>query len=397
MPPARVRLSHLSVRHFRNLIDQDLDVPDEGFALVGENAQGKSNLLEAIYYLETFRSFRGARDDQLVTFGEDVFRVAARLCPSAGDRPEGWSARDDGSEELEITAAFQRRGRRKKVTLDGAEPERLSEALGRLGVVIFSPADVALINEGPAERRRFLDVVLSLNVNGYLRALQEYRKVLSQRNAALKAEQSADLIALWNEPLVRSGAEVMAGRAQWVGERTKTFTNFYEAVSGGQAAGLDYRCSVNLDGIADAVAGGEPDVEGFAEAFRVGLRDARGRERRVGTTVLGPHRDDVSVSLEGERELDVRDFGSGGQRRTAALALRLVEARTIRDRRGLEPLVLLDDVFAELDAGRSERILGLLESEQVGQVILTAPKESDVRLRRDSLPRWQVVGGRIEA
>jgi DNA replication and repair protein RecF len=391
-----VQLSNLSVRHFRNLVDQDLDVPDEGFALVGENAQGKSNLLEAVYYLETFRSFRGARDDQLVTFGEDVFRVAARVSPSSGDRARG-QGEAHAARGLEVTAAFQRRGRRKKVTVDGAEPGRLSEALGRLGVVIFSPADVAVINEGPAERRRFLDVMLSLNLEGYLQALQEYRRVLSQRNAALREDQPADMVALWNEPLVRSGAKVMAVRARWVSEHTTTFTAFYEVVSGGQSAGLDYRCSVKMDDMAEVVACGDAAEERLAEAFRGGLRDARGRERRVGTTVLGPHRDDMSVSLEGERALDVRDFGSGGQRRTAALALRLVEARTIRDRRGLEPLVLLDDVFAELDAGRSERILSLLEGEQVGQVILTAPKESDVRLRRDSLPRWRVVDGRIEA
>lgn len=373
-----MRLKHLSLRHFRNLGIQELEVPDEGFALVGENAQGKSNVLEGIYYLETFRSFRGARDDQLVSFGEDVFRLAARAESDAA-----------GGEDVEVTAAFQRQGRRKKVTVLGSEPERLSQALGQLGVVVFSPADVQLVNEGPAERRRFLDMVLSLNAQGYLPALQEYRHVLSQRNAALREEQPPELVTLWDESLVSAGARVMAGRAHWVEHWGPCFTSLYEQVSGGQTAVQTYRPSVGLDG--------GSSVEDLAEAFRAALVGARGRERRMGTTVVGPHRDELQLSLEGDRDLEVREYGSGGQRRTVALALRLVEARTIRHARGVEPIVLLDDVFAELDSGRSERILALMEGEETGQVILTAPKESDVRLRREVLPRWHIAAGQIRA
>jgi DNA replication and repair protein RecF len=117
----------------------------------------------------------------------------------------------------------------------------------------------------------------------------------------------------------------------------------------------------------------------------------------MGVTVVGPHRDDVRLQLEGDGGgLDLRDYGSGGQRRTAALALRLVEAMTIRERRSQRPLLLLDDVFAELDEGRSERILDLMEAEDIGQVVLTAPKDGDVRIRRDALPRWRIAGGVIE-
>jgi DNA replication and repair protein RecF len=371
-------LKHLSLRHFRNLGVQDLEVPDEGFALVGDNAQGKTNVLEGIYYLETFRSFRGGRDDQLVAFGEDVFRVVARADPHAG-----------GGDAVEVAAAFQRQGRRKKVTVDSVEPDRLSHALGRLGVVVFSPADVALVNDGPGERRRFLDVVLSLNAEGYLGSLQEYRHVLAQRNAALRDEQPAQLVELWNEGLVGAGARVMEARSRFVLERGPNFTAYYREVSGGQEALLRYRPAIRLQGVAT--------VDEMAEAFRTALADARARERRLGTTVVGPHRDELTISLEGDPELEVREYGSGGQRRTAALALRLVEAHTVREARGLEPIVLLDDVFAELDAGRSERILNLMEGRGTGQVILTAPKESDVRLKRDLLPRWRIVAGRIEA
>jgi DNA replication and repair protein RecF len=141
-----VHLSELQLRHFRNLAEQQLDLPAEGVAIVGENAQGKTNLLEAIYYLETFRSFRGTRDDRLVAFGMDVFRVVGAL--------EG----DEGAESVKVTAAFQLQGKRKKVTVDGLEPERLGDGLGRLAAVVFSPADVGLVSDGPGTRRRFLDI-----------------------------------------------------------------------------------------------------------------------------------------------------------------------------------------------------------------------------------------------
>ncbi len=374
-------MRHLSLRHFRNLEIQDLEIPSEGLALVGANAQGKSNFLESIYYLETFRSFRGARDEQLVGFGHDVFRVEGRLEDPLGGRPLS-----------RLSAAFQRRGRVKKVTVDGVEPPRMSDGLGRLGAVIFSPSDVAMINEGPAERRRFLDIVLSLNISGYLRSLQEYRQVLAQRNAVLKEGAAAALVQVWNEPLVRAGARVSYERARWVDERSTAFATYYSEISGGQQASLTYRPSVEVPP-SESVQ--PPEV--WADGFRAALAAAREREARMGTTVVGPHRDELRITLDGERDLEVRDFGSGGQRRTAALGLRLIEAATIRDARGLEPLVLMDDVFAELDADRSERILDLIEREEAGQVILTAPKESDVRLRRDVLPRWGIRNGRIEA
>jgi len=374
-----VRLTGLSLRHFRNLGTQDLEIPPEGVALVGDNAQGKSNFLEAIYYLETLRSFRGARDDQLLGFGEDVFRVAGTLRPSD-------LAEDD---EVQVSAAFQKTGRQKKVTIRGQEPERLTDGIGSLCAVIFSPADVAIVNEGPAERRRFLDIVLSLNATGYVEALQEYRHVLAQRNAALKEDRGAQLVELWDPALVRAGTKVMQERRSWTAGRADEFARYYAEVSGGQGASQSYRPSVSLAGIAD------DEVSG---AFLNALQESRANEARQRTTVVGPHRDEVRFQLEGEdRELDARDYGSGGQRRTIALALRLVEASTIRDARGQEPIVLMDDAFAELDEGRSERIMQLIDREETGQVILTAPKEADVRLRTDALPRWTIAGGRISA
>ena len=375
-----MRLTGLSLRHFRNLGVQDLSIPPEGLALVGDNAHGKSSFLEAIYYLETFRSFRGARDDQLVAFDHGVFRVGGTVGPGG----------DTTHDDKEITAAFQREDKRKKVTIDGIEPDRLGDAIGSLAAVIFSPADIELVGGGPAERRRFLDILLSLNEPGYLGAVQEYRQVLARRNACLKANQPASVVSAWNAGLVRSGARVIQARLAWIGESGAPFGECYAAISGEGGANMTYRSSVSLEG-ARTVS----DIEA---AFLSALEASADSERRNAVTVVGPHRDEVRLRLDGEgKGRDIRAYGSGGQRRTAALALRLVEARTIRERRGTEPLMLLDDVFAELDAGRSERVLELMDSSAVGQVLVTAPKPSDVRVRKDVLPRWTIRDGKIEA
>jgi DNA replication and repair protein RecF len=354
-----------------------LDIPADGAAIVGENAQGKTNLLEAIYYLETFRSFRGSRDDRLVTFGQEVFRILGRL------------ACGKSKENLEVTAAFQVRGRRKKVTVDGLEPQRLGEGLGNLAAVIFSPGDVGLVSEGPGARRRFLDIVLSLNVPGYLRDLQRFRQALGQRNGALKNGMGRDAVGAWDLGLVSHGARIVAERRRWVDRWREGFEAYFRRISGHQCGAMAYQPGLRLEEARE--------VEDIAAAFLEALGRSREREHRLGSTLVGPHRDELLLTVEeaGVRR-DLREYGSGGQRRTAALALRLAEAATIRESREREPIVLLDDVFAELDPGRSERILALMEEEETGQVILTAPKDSDIRLRRDSLPRWRIRNGFVE-
>lgn len=370
-----MRLSELQLRHFRNLAEQELVLPSEGVAIVGENAQGKTNLLEAIYYLETFRSFRGTRDDRLVAFGEDVFRIVGVL---AGDRSDG----------VEVTAAFQHSGKQKKVTVDGEEPERLGDALGRLAAVVFTPADVGLVSEGPGTRRRFLDIVLSLNAPGYLPALQSYRQALAQRNAALRNGQGRAMVDVWDQALTGSGAVLLDERRRWIERWMDPFAGYYRRISGDRAARMAFRPGVRLKEAGDR--------EQITQAFQASLHESREREVRLGNTVVGPHRDDLVLTVEEEGgDRDLREFGSGGQRRTAALALRLVEAATIRLARHQEPIVLMDDVFAELDPGRSERILALMEEEETGQVLLTVPKESDVRFRRETLPRWTIAAGKV--
>ena len=371
-----MRLIGLRLTGFRNLADDRLRFPGEGIALVGRNAQGKTNLLEAVHYLETFRSFRGAPDGELVRFGGNVFRIEGEIESDQGD-------------SAKIAAAFQRSPKQKRVAADGKVVARLGDAVGSVATVLFTPSDLGLVRGGPSGRRRFLDIVLSLNEPGYLGALQEFGRALAQRNAVFRAG-GGDAAFAWDEILVRSGTRIVTSRARWVADHADLFRACYDEMAGSGKAGIRYRPSL---------AGGTEtaDAPTTADAFRSALRSSREREWRQRTTVVGPHRDEMEITLEeaaGTR--DLRAYGSGGEQRTAALALRLLEAETAKRVRGREPILLLDDVFAELDDERSAKTLALLEKTGQGQVILTAPKESEVRFRRESLTRWRIEGGRIE-
>ncbi len=384
-------LSELELQHFRNLGVQELRFPPEGAAIIGENAQGKTNLLEAIYYLESFRSFRGAPDEQLVAFTNLVFHVAGTVAGSVAgtvaSSMAGTVAGDEDRPSTRVSAAFDRSRRKKKVTLDGTPASRLTDGLGHLCAVVFSPGDVALVSGGPSIRRRFLNVVLSLNVEGYVVALQRYQKALAQRNASLKAGMGRGAVEVWDEPLVQAGTRVIEERRTWVDDWASAFSEHYSAISGGEGARLRYRASI-----------GTTRNQSIEDSFRDDLAESAEREERQRATVVGPHRDDLTIELGDEASiLSARSYGSGGQQRTAALALRLIEAATVRSKRGTDPLLLLDDAFAELDEGRSERIMELIDKEGTGQVILTAPKDSDVRFRRGSLPRWGIEEGVIQA
>lgn len=382
-------LRELQLRHFRNLGVQELHFPPEGVAVVGDNAQGKTNLLEAVYYLESFRSFRGAADRELAAFSEDVFYLRGSV---------------DGSARTTVAAGFDCKRKSKKVTVDGNEALRLSAALGSLGAVVFSPADVQLVNDGPGVRRRFLDIVLSLNRPGYVDALLEYRKWLAQRNAALRStsggagSHSQDWVRAWDSGLVEAGASVTCMRQAWTSEWAGSFAEYYGAISDGEPAAMSYRPNLGNGAATDDASPPLSDEAAMRDNFRVRLDESWESDLRRGATSAGPHRDELlfTVGVCG-RSLPLRGFGSGGQRRTAALALRLTEAATIRRQRGAEPILLLDDAFAELDTGRSGRVMALLGEKAMGQVIMTVPKQSDVRLPGRALEQWRIHGGVIEA
>lgn len=382
-------LERLHLTNFRNFRELRCEFPEAGAIVIGPNGAGKTNLLEAIYYLEIFRSFRGAPDRELVRFGEEVFRIEAGL--------------SGGSGHTGMAAAFQRSGHRKKVELGGLEVGRIADAIGALGAVVFDLDDAGLVSGSPGRRRRFLDIVLSLVVPGYLVDLQRYRAVLGQRNEALRAGR-AEVVDAWTEGLVAPGARLMAARDAWIRERTQGFRHYHGVISGGPGASLAYETGLP-GGVHEPATGGE-DTGGdqaeppgpWEDRIRHGLHAGRERDVRRGFTTVGPHRDDLAIRAEVETdglERDLRAFGSGGQKRTAAIALRLVEADSLRDARGREPVYLLDDVFAELDRDRAERVFRLLEDGRTGQVFLTAPKPSDMPFRDGGLARWRLQDGAL--
>jgi DNA replication and repair protein RecF len=355
-----VELTTFSVRNFRNLASLDVEFPHKGVVLVGENAQGKTNLLEAIYYLVLFRSSRGARDRELVRFGEDGYFLA-------------------GSARHRVTAGYESARRRKKVTVDGTEVRRLVDAVGHLVAVGLSPADRAIVDGGPAGRRRYLDVLLSLSDPAYLTHLTQLRGALRQRNAALRRGRG-DEAAAFNGIVASAGNAVASRRHQWIGAWAVRYRDLGVALGERQESGMAYRCRHWTP------EGGEDEI---VQALQTILH----RDLRVGLTTRGPHRDDLALTL-GEREL--RRFGSAGQQRTAAIALRLLEAETLADRLGTRPIALFDDVFAELDQERQERLLALIGQSLGGQVIVTAPRDQEVPEPLFDRPRWRIRGGRLE-
>lgn len=371
-PDAGVRLRTLAVRDFRNLARVDAELPAPGVAIVGENGHGKTNVLEAIYYLQLLRSVRGARDVDLVRFGEAGFHLAATAEVGAVRR---------------ITVGFARSGRRKRVMLDGGEVQRLSDGLGALPAVIVSPRDVQLVAGAPSERRRYLDIVLALTSRPYLVALQQYRAALERRNAALRelarGGHGPERAAVWEPALAEYGAVLWAARTAWVARVAEEFARLCREIGERSTARLRYVTSL------DPGATGDP-----RSALLAALEAQRGHDARRGLTHAGPHRDDLELALA---ERPLRLFGSAGQQRTAAIALRLLDGATLREHVGHAPLLLLDDPFAELDAQRAHRILRLLGAAGVGQVVLAVPRPGDIPAAMTALDRWTIRDGRLSA
>ncbi len=366
--PRAAHLRALTIRDFRNIAAAELTLPPEGVALVGENGQGKTNAVEAIAYFRLLRSLRGARDRDLIRFGASAFHLSAEL--------ENVTAQRAG-------IGVDRTGR-KKVTLDGAEPEKLSDCLDALPSVSFSPRDVDLIAGAPAERRRYLDITLALTSPSYLTALRKYRAALLRRNAALReaakrgsGKTGLASAAAWEPALAEHGAVLVRERRVWTTAHADGFAALCRAIGESQVAALTYEGS--------AADSDDPRAELLAQ-----LERQREHDCRRGLTQSGPHRDDL-VLLLGEH--DLRQVGSAGQQRTSAIVLRMLEAATHREATGVIPVLLLDDPFAELDRRRTVSILGLLEQQGVGQCVLCVPREDEIPARFTRLERWSVKDG----
>jgi DNA replication and repair protein RecF len=368
--PPGVWLRRLEIQDFRNLERVNLDLPREGIAVVGDNGHGKTNLLEAITYLQTLRSVRGARDVDLTRLGASGFHLFAdALTPSAH----------------EIKLGFELATKKKKLLHDGVAPKRLSDGLGALPSVIFSPRDVELVGGGAGERRRFLDLILALSSRRYLHALQRYRGALAQRNSALRAvarnRAAEESVSVWEPALAENGAMVIEERARWVESSRTEFSVLCQRIG---ERGEATMCHQTAFEITPSLA---EDIAGELAAKRV-------NDVRRGVTSVGPHRDDLVLTLDGQ---PLRVFGSAGQHRTAAIALRILEGATLKRAAGAEPVLLFDDPFAELDAGRAERILDLIQETGRGQTILVVPRTTDIPSELTKLPRFRIRNGVINA
>jgi DNA replication and repair protein RecF len=355
-----VRLRHLVARGFRNLADLDCEPPAPGLVLLGANAQGKTNLLEAIYYPVLYRSFRGAPDQEVARFDGPGFHLEAEL---------------DGGPAGSVGASYVVAGRRKRILIDGDEPDRLADAVGGWLAVSFLPDDVSLAAGTAADRRGYLDRLLSLADRGYLRSLSRYRGALAQRNSALR-QGRWEVARAFDPPLAASGAEIVARRERWAADAAGQFAAEFESLGEAAGARLRYR-------------GGE----GLAEpaAWDASLADAWPRDQGRGLTSVGPHRDDLVLEIGGR---PLREFGSNGQQRAAAVALKLIELAALRDARGTEPALLLDDVFAAFDRERQRRLARRLLEVPGRQVFLTAPRTDE--LPPDlALPVWRMEAGKV--
>jgi DNA replication and repair protein RecF len=366
----RIRLDQISIRDFRNLERVDLTLPSEGAVIVGDNGHGKTNILEAIYYLQIMRSIRDARDQDLTRFDASGFHISAHA---------------HTPNEREISIGFDRNARRKKVTIDGGEIRRLSDALGALPSVMFSPRDLELVSGAPTERRRYLDLVLALTDKKYLLALHHYRANLARRNAALRnatrrgSAANEQQVAVWEPALAQHGSLLIETRARWVADNAEEFSHLAERIGEMGKATMRY-----VSPFADS--------EARYDVLLAAFEEKRALDLRRGITHVGPHRDDLELTLD---DKDMRLFGSAGQQRSAAIALKMLEAATLRDHAGVEPLLLLDDPFAELDIRRAGRILVMLEERGLGQTILVVPREADVPPGLMRLDRLEITKGAV--
>jgi DNA replication and repair protein RecF len=354
-------LAHLRLRDFRNYGRLDADFAPGFHLLLGDNAQGKTNILEAIYLMATLRSFRGVGSAQMVRHGQTGYFVGGRVL---------------GQGEHEIRMYWSAQAR--KLALDGQPVRRLTDYLGTLRTVVFCSEDLHLV-KGPARhRRRFLDLLLTQTHPLYLSILQRYAQALRSRNALLKQPAlNEPALEGFTAELVKQGEAITRQRQELLprlAERVQAA--FGRIAQGREALRLEYQPSVRSD-------------------FAVELAQSRVRERSYRTTLLGPHRDEVRLLLDDQ---PAADFGSEGQKRTLALALKMAQADYLSGLHGVSPMLLIDDVMGELDARRRSAFLPLLEQarEGKGQVFMTATEENWPRELGRELVRWEISQGTLQ-
>ena len=360
-----MRITHAQLTHFRSYDACALAPCDGVNVLLGDNGQGKTNVLEALYLTCTGRSHRTRQDRELIRWGEEYALIGVE------------AERRDGSHQVEI--ALSGMGRR-RIRIAGQEIARSGELMGHVTGVLFSPEDLRTVKDGPAERRRFVDMALSQIRPAYYYALQRYNRALKQRGEALKAilAQPSLMATLdaWDGQLADSGAEIMRQRRDYIARLSASAAEIHREISDGrERLEIRYQPSVTM--------GDDP------QAILDALFAAREQDVRRLVTSVGAHRDDVQLLIEGR---DVRAYGSQGQQRTAALAMRLAELGVMRDALGEWPMLMLDDVMSELDPTRRRQLVGRLQGIQT---FITCTDEED--LAGAQIGRaWRVENGELK-
>jgi DNA replication and repair protein RecF len=357
-----MHLAHLRLRDFRNYARLDVDFAPGFHLLLGDNAQGKTNILEALYLIATLRSFRGVGGAQMVRHGQKGYFVGGKVV-------------GQGEHETKMYWSSQERS----LNLDGRPVRKLTDYLGVLRTVVFCTEDLQLIKGAASARRRFLDLLLSQTYPAYLPLRQRYTQALRSRNALLK-RPVFDPAALdgFSSELVSAGDEIIRLRRDLVPKFSPLARSAYGRIAN-EAEGLrlEYQPSVKRD-------------------FTVELAQSRDRERSYRSTIVGPHRDDLQLLVS---DRSAAQYGSEGQKRTLATALKMAQAEYLTGIHGAPPVLLIDDIMGELDLKRRTGFLPLLEQahQSRGQVFMTATEENWPRELGGEVKRWQVNGGMLVA
>lgn len=413
--PSSMHVSHLSLTNLRNFVRLEIELPPGPLLLVGANAQGKTSLLEALYYLASGSSPHASHDRQLINF------LALRE-PTPFARLVGEVRRADRLHRIEIRLILERTSPldelhlRKEVLINGLKRRALDLA-GGLNAVLFLPQDLRVVEGPPGERRRYLDAAISQADPPYASDLHEYSQVVTQRNALLKQLQeaavvsgprregtdSADRLAYWDERLTGLGASLIRARSLVVSELDRLAAPVHAALSkGAEQLRMDYLPSYDpvprpegqlglpMEALVDRTAIPASDIQA---SFQEALSRSRAEEISRGMTLLGPHRDDFRLRVNG---VDLRAYGSRGQNRTAMLSLKLAEVDWMRQRTGEWPVLLLDEVLAELDVTRRQALLSRVHA--ADQAVLTSADPAmfteDFR-RRATI--WKIENGAVRS
>lgn len=333
-------LQRLSIINYKNIASAELDLSPKMNCFIGHNGAGKTNVLDAVYYLSFCRSAQNPVDSQVIRHDQDFFVL------------EGSYQTDSG--EPETVYCGMKRGTKKHFKRNKKEYKRLSEHIGLIPLVVVSPADTLLIEGGSEDRRKLMDLVISQYDRTYIESLSRYNKALQQRNAMLKAEEepNVELISIWEEQMALEGERLFAKRSAFVSELEPVFQQFYNRIaSGRETVGLHYTSHCQRGPLLDVIQ-----------------RD-RFKDRAVGYSLHGVHRDDLEFTLDGHL---MKREGSQGQNKTFVVALKLAQFDFLkRTASKTTPLLLLDDIFDKLDAERVEQIVRLVSGDGFGQIFIT--------------------------